>query len=89
MKLQRSAFNSANIKSMRNKMNAGRLFLEIETHQPHLILITETWLDESTQEIISPGYRSIARRDRGGSKLGGGVEIFAGDDFRNVGVHSL
>ena len=55
--------------------------MELEAHQPDLILITETWLDESTQEVVIPGYRSIARRYRRGSKAGGGVEIFARDGF--------
>ena len=36
------------------------------------------------QEIEIPGYRSIARRDRGNSKKGGGVDIFVKKSFRDV-----
>ena len=83
------SFILANVRSLRNQLNAGRLCIELELNQPDLILVTETWLDDSTQEVIIPGYRSIARRDRQGAKIGGGVNIFARDGFWNVGLHTI
>ena len=79
----------ANIRSVRNQLNSGRLQIEVEQTKPDCILLTETWLDDSTQEVVIPGYRSIARRDRSGDKSGGGVDIFVRDGFWNVGLHSI
>ena len=80
------SFLLTNIRSFRNKINAGKLTIELENSQPDVILLTETWLDASTEEIYIPGYRSIARRDRGTSKKGGGIDIFAKNECRDVGM---
>ena len=53
------------------------------------MLITETWLDESTEVVNIPGYRSIARRDRRTKKKGGGVDIFVREDYRDAGCLAI
>jgi hypothetical protein len=82
-------FLLVNIRSLRNKINSAKLYLQLEQSKPDVILITETWLDSSTEEVAIPGYRSIARRDRAGDKIGGGVDIFVRNNFWNVGLLAI
>ena len=50
------------------------------------MLIQETWLDKSREEIKILGYRTISRRDRLSNEKGGGVLTLARDDFNAI-VH--
>ena len=86
---ERISFLLVNIRSLRNKINSAKLFIQVDKSKPDVILITETWLDNSTEEVKIPGYRSIARRDRPGDKSGGGVDVFVRDDFFNVGLFAV
>ena len=56
------------------------LKLLASAHSPHIIAITETWLDDtiSDRELAIPGYH-LLRRDR--DRHGGGVAIFIWDNF--------
>ena len=83
------AFMLANIRSVKNPLNAGRLSAQLKESRPDVIFLTETWLDESVQEVNIPGYRSIARRDRGTRKKGGGVDILVRNSFRDAGLLSI
>jgi len=74
---------------LRNAVNAAKLYLEIEKNRPDIVLVTETWLDDATEVVSIPGYRSIARRDRSGKKKGGGVDIFVRNGYWNAGLHSI
>ena len=39
--------------------------------------MTETWLKASVRCTALSGYNFVARRDRGGERIGGGVAVFA------------
>ena len=56
------------------------LFVTMETHNPDMICIVETWLcdDILNSEIALPGYQ-LYRRDR--NRHGGGVLIYVKDHF--------
>ena len=75
-----------NIRSIKNPTNLAKLSVQLKETEPDLIFVTETWLDSSVEEVFLPGYHSIGRRDRGEQKKGGGVDIFARDGFRDVGL---
>ena len=75
-----------NIRSIRNPSNHAKLSIQLKNSKPDIVFVTETWLDESTEEVNLPGYRSIARRDRAGKRKGGGVDIYVRNEFRDVGL---
>eukprot|EP00972_Heterocapsa_arctica_P116134 16451587-Heterocapsa_arctica.AAC.1 len=60
-----------NIRSLRR--NLAELTIRLNDFNPDVVAFTETWLDEATEDIDIPGYRVIARRDRGDGRKGGGV----------------
>ena len=77
-----------NIRSIRQSGNFGQLCIQIEEHQRDLLAVNETWLNDSTESLNLPGYRSTARRDRRGSikKRGGGVDVYSKNTVRNIGL---
>ena len=79
-------FLLVNIRSIRNPVNFAKLCLQLEESSPDIVVVTETWLDAATEDVNMPGYRSIGRRDRLGTKKGGGVDIFVRENFRDVGL---
>lgn len=52
----------------------------ILTYSPHVIVVTETWLnhDIADHEIVPPGYRML-RKDR--DRRGGGVAVILRDEL--------
>ena len=54
----------------------------LATVHADIVCIQETWLDESVESIVLPGFRLISRRDRIlGPKAGyGGIALFARDE---------
>jgi hypothetical protein len=59
-----------NIRSIRNPKNHAKLSIQLKNSKPDIVFVTETWLDESTEEVNLPGYRSIVPRDRAGKEEG-------------------
>ena len=53
----------------------------LESLRPHIVLLQETWLDESVEDISIPGYKTISRRDRAKTENRGGVLTLARVDF--------
>ena len=49
--------------------------------RPLLVALTEMWLDASTGAVRLTGYSLISRRDRGDSRQGGGLALFAASAF--------
>ena len=65
-----------NIRSLRYKMDELRLFCD--QHKPHVLAISETWLDDSfvDEEVSLQGY-NLMRRDR--DCVGGGMAVYVAE----------
>ena len=65
-----------NIRSLRYKMDELRLLCD--QHKPHVLAISETWLDDSfvDEEVSLQGY-NLMRRDR--DCVGGGVAVYVAE----------
>ena len=65
-----------NIRSLRYKMDELGLFCD--QHKPHVLAISETWLDDSfvDEEVSLQGY-NLMRRDR--DCVGGGVAVYVAE----------
>ena len=50
-------------------------------HQPHMVLIQGTWLNESYESMSVSGYDVVSRRDRKTSDNRGGILTLQRDDF--------
>ena len=63
---------------------------ELEFHlnelRPHIVLLQETWLDESTEAIRISGYTECSRRDRSTEPNRGGILSLQRSDFNHM-VH--
>ena len=68
-----------NVRSLRNKVDLLRLE-QFDNVAIDVLTLSETWLDSNIQdsEICLPGF-TLVRRDREGSKSGGGVAIYVRD----------
>ena len=75
---------SINIRCLLSHKDELEAFLKL--HQPHVVLIQETWLNESYESISVSGYRIVSRRDRKTSDNRGGILTSQRDDF-NCLVH--
>ena len=81
---------SINIRCLLSHKDELEAFLKL--HQPHVVLIQETWLNESYESISVSGYRIVSRRDRKTSDNSyfatrcGGILTLQRDDF-NCLVH--
>ena len=62
------------------------LCFQLETCQPHVVCIQETWLDESHPDIKIPGYEICSRRDRHVGANRGGILTLRRSDFNGI-VH--
>ena len=40
------------------------LIIHLNLHRPYVVLLQETWLDESVSHVTLPGYQLVSRRDR-------------------------
>ena len=68
------------------KAHLGELHIYLQKHDLDLLLLLETWLDQSTESVKIPGYKEISRRDRSIKENRGGVITYARNDVQNV-VH--
>ena len=70
---------SVNIRDVIRHM--AELQIRLQEHKPHILVIQETWLDESTPVVAIPGFTLVSRFDRAsGRKAGwGGIAVFASD----------
>ena len=70
---------SVNIRDVVRHM--AELQIRLQEHKPHILVVQETWLDESTPRVTIPGFTLVSRLDRArGPKAGyGGVALFASD----------
>ena len=64
----------------------AELSFQLETNQPHVVCIQETWLDETTKDINIPGYVVCSRRDRHAGANRGGILTLRRWDFNGL-VH--
>ena len=48
------------------------------------VLVRETWLDDSIEEVDLPGYTCISRRDRSDAANRGGIATFCKNDIKNL-----
>ena len=54
-----------NARSLNSPWKQGALSAFVTAKHPHLVMVTETWLDDANQAAPSlPGYYVVARRDR-------------------------
>ena len=58
----------------------------LDLHQPHIVLIQETWLDESVEHVYVSGYVIVSRRDRSTSANRGGILTLQRSTFNGL-VH--
>jgi hypothetical protein len=69
-----------------NSTRLGELINHLNVHRPHIVLVQETWLDDSTEEVHITGYKTVSRRDRRGGAKCGGILTLQREDF-NCMVH--
>ena len=68
-----------NIKCLSAHINELSAYLFV--HRPHIVLIQETWLDDSVKSVNVLGYETVSRRDRKATENRGGVLILQRGDF--------
>ena len=73
-----------NIRSIRP--HAAELTVVLQDLKPHIVFLTETWLDDSCVSFPIAGYHCICRRDRGHGQIGGGVAVYARVGFESVSL---
>ena len=71
-----------NIRCLHSKIT--ELCYHLERLQPHILLLQETWLDSSIEDIVIPGYICISRRDRAESANRGGIATYAIHSLKNI-----
>ena len=59
----------------------GELIFHLGRLKPHIVLLQETWLDKSVEQIYVPGYVTVSRRDRSDTANRGGVLTLCRADF--------
>ena len=64
--------------------NHAELCYQVKVLTPHVILLQETWLNASIEEISIPGYRILSRRDRSVGENRGGIVSLARLDVPNI-----
>ena len=57
--------------------NIAEVIHHVELHDPHIILIQESWLNSSIEHVHIPNYSIISRRDRHDTENRGGIIAFA------------
>lgn len=63
--------------------HSAELSYQLELHEPHIVLIQESWLNATTKEINLVDYKLIERRDRSQSENRGGVISVAREGMKN------
>ena len=58
----------------------------LQVHQPHIVMIQETWLNAETEHINISNYKKVSRRDRKDTQNRGGILTFQRQDFNGL-VH--
>ena len=71
-----------NIRSLR--AHKAELESHLEALHPHLVLLQETWLDKSHEEIQLMNYVLVSRRDRSDTDNRGGIVTYRRSDFNRV-----
>jgi len=66
--------------------NLHELLKQLEEWKPHIVLIQETWLDNTVEKIAITGYNEVSRRDRKTTANRGGILTLQRDDFNGL-VH--
>ena len=81
---RRQPFNilNCNIRCFLHKKN--ELQIIVEANDIHLIMIQESWLDQSIENVVLPNYITIGRRDRSSDPNRGGVISFVRNDVKNI-----
>ena len=64
--------------------NLAELCVHLQTHRPHVVMLQETWLDASVENVAIPGYKIISRRDRHETANRGGILTLAREDFNGL-----
>ena len=77
---------SVNIQMLTAKKHLAELSFQLQLHRPHVVLIQETWLDKSTEDVEIEGYTLVSRRDRHDGSNRGGIITYQRDDFNGL-VH--
>ena len=62
------------------------LAFHLELYTPHVLLLQETWLNQSHEDVVIEGYELVSRRDRSISSNRGGVATYRRLDFNGI-VH--
>ena len=75
---------SINVRCLLSKLVVLVYILECLT--PHILLLQETWLDESTPDVEIANYTCICRRDRAPTANRGGIATYVRNDIKSV-VH--
>ena len=74
-------FYSINIKCL--LVNLAELCHQVKVLAPHVLMLQETWLNKSIEEIQIPYYKLISRRDRSEGDNKGGIATYARLDVIN------
>jgi hypothetical protein len=53
----------------------------VDLHRPHIVMIQETWLDASVEDVQLFNYEKVSRRDRKETANRGGIMTFRRSDF--------
>jgi exonuclease III len=75
---------SINIRCLLAHLDELEALLKI--YRPHIVMIQETWLNESQESVTVSGYRIVSRRDRKLADNRGRILTLQRDDF-NCLVH--
>ena len=73
-----------NIQSVR--AHQAELSYHLQVERPHIVLLQETWLDASIEDVQIQGYDVVSRRDRSDSPNRGGILTLKRSDFNHI-VH--
>ena len=75
---------SVNIQSL--VAHLPELICQLQVHRPHILLIQETWLDKSVEDVEIADYNLVSRRDRHDNANRGGIVTYQRVDFNGL-VH--
>ena len=75
-----------NVQGLKPHLAALTAHLRLLAEMPDLVCLTETHLDQATEDVQLEGYVLTARRDRVGQR-GGGVCAFAKTTLASQVVH--
>ena len=64
--------------------NLAELCHQVQEHSPHIILLQETCLNDSIEDVVIPNYRDVARRGRSIHENRGGVITYARFDVCHI-----